>query len=165
MLKRDLSVMLIAGAVLCGCEARGGSSQTAPADRATDEQYVAALATVNAFCQAWRQGDEMSARRLLSGRFLRTWTDSQITDAVVGLPGPAHAAYEIASGRRVSDGRCIFAVRLFFSFSGGHGDRVEPERHDVEVVLDERGQWKVDRFPVPATGDRPAAGPLVAPAG
>jgi hypothetical protein len=164
MRKPDLLALLLAATIVCGCKPPARSGDAAPTDTATDEQYVSALATVDAFCQAWRQGDEMSARRLLSKQFLRTWTDSQITDAIVARPGPAHAAYEIASGRRVSDGRYTFGVRLYFAFSGEHGDRIEPEQHDVVAVLDEQGQWKVDRFPVPATPAGADAAPLVSPA-
>lgn len=167
MSKVELCLLLIVAGIsgLYGCERPAARPPTTRPAQATDydDQYVAALASADAFCQAWKQRDEAAGRALLSKRFLRKYPDSRIADAIVGRTGPDHAAYEIASGRRLGPGRYGFDVKLLFTYSGLHGARIEPADQQVVVVRDPAGNWKVDRFPVPTTPAGGRSEPIVLP--
>jgi len=160
----ELRLLLVA-ALLGGCDRLAPPPRTTqPARTNYDDQYVDALAAADAFCHAWQRREGKAGRALLSKRFLRTYPDIQITDAIVGQPLPAHAAYEIASGKRLADGRYSFDVRLFFLYSGLHGDKIEPVLNRVVVIRDDAGNWKIDEFPVPPTPPDDRTGPIVSPA-
>ena len=154
---------MVAAFAQCGCEQPGPPPETEPAQTAYTDQYVAALAVAGDFCQAWQHQDEAAGRALLSRRFLRTYADRQIRDAIAGVGNPRHAAYEIGDGERLSDGSYAFDVSLFYSFAGGHSDKLERSSERIVVVRQEDGPWKVDRFPVQQAPDLTRGGPIVPP--
>ena len=148
---------------MCGCKQPGPPPSTQPAQTAYNDQYVGALAVAGDFCQAWQHQDEAAGRELLSQRFLRRYPDRQIRDALVGTTNPRHAAYEIAGGQRLGEGRYAFDVKLFYAFSGGHGDRLELARERIVAVRQADGLWKVDQFPLQQAPDLERGGPIVPP--
>ena len=154
---------LVAGVGVCGCEQTGPPPSTQPAQTDYNDQYVAALAVAGDFCQAWQHHDESAGRALLSQRFLRSYADRQIRDALAGAGNPRHAAYEIAGGERLGEGRYGFDVKLFYAFAGGHSDKLELARERIVVVRQAAGSWKVDRFPVQQAPDLTRGGPIVPP--
>jgi len=138
-----------------GCEAPVPEPpETQPAQTAYDEHYAGALAAANAFCQAWQGRQEADGRVLMSKRMLRRHTDRQLRDAIVGQPNPAHVGYEISNGRRLSDGRYAFDVRLFFRYAGSHADKLEAPMERIVIARGDDGKWRVDDFPVPDTESR-----------
>lgn len=136
-----------------GCEepAPPPGPQTRPARTSHNDAYIAALAVADEFCHAWMRRDEAAGRSLLTRRFVMQYPDRQIRDAIVGEANPRHAAFEITGGKKVTEGRYQFSVRLFFRYAGMHGDRIESPRDRIVVALREDGSWGVDEFPVPQT--------------
>jgi len=154
---------LAAACAQYGCEQAGPPPATQPAQNEYNDQYVAALAAASDFCQAWQHRDEAAGRALLSRGFLRRYPDRQIRDAIVGAANPRHAAYEITGGERLGEGRYGFDVKLFYAFSGAHGDRLELARRRIVVVRQQDGLWKVDKFPIQQAPDLQRGGPIVPP--
>ncbi|MGC9454662.1 MAG: hypothetical protein ACP5HU_07340 [Phycisphaerae bacterium] len=145
MARMLLSAVVFILPALVGCD---GAEQPETAE--LDEPgHAAALEALNDFLQAWREQDMQAGLNLLSDRLRRAHTLTQIEDAIRGHPNVQHAAYTVSSGEPVGDERFAFHVGLVFRFTGQAEDRVESSSHRVEVVLNERGHWRVDRFPVP----------------
>lgn len=164
-----IAIGLLAAAVLTGCKepARTPARPTTkPAEgQQRDERYIAALSVADSFCQAWRNGDESAGRMLLTRRFFRQYSDRELHDAIVGSGNPSHAAFEIREGRRVSDVRYVFDVRLYYTYLGAHADRSESPLVRIVIARDQAGNWLVDGFPVPVSGGQLRPGPIADPAG
>ncbi|MHC4294321.1 MAG: hypothetical protein ACYSTL_01915 [Planctomycetota bacterium] len=164
---------LIVMVTLCGCEdlfppaqtqpAQGQSAQKQPARAKYDDDYLAALAAADAFCDAWKNSDEFAGRALLSARMRRRYPDRQLRDAIVGSDNPAHGAYEISNGRRMRDGRYSFDVRLLYRYSGQRSERIEAPVAKIVISHEKTGEWYVDEFPVPRIVRGTRSGPLIAP--
>lgn len=123
-----------------------------------DDDYIAALAVADEFCHAWRMRNFRDGKALLSRRLIRQHSDDRLADAIVGLPNPSHAGYEIFGGKRLSDGRIAFKVRLFQRHAGQHADRIEGPLEELVMVREkESGQWRVDEFPFLAKTAAPEA--------
>ena len=134
--------------VACGCKDRNSSSREKNATQ-VDESYTAALAIADMICQSWQQRDVERSRTLMSGPFLTSISDERLEDAIAGSDNPAHAAYELSKGRKISKGRYAFDVRLFYRYTGGHADKLEAPVETIEVVLQDSGLLRVDKFPLP----------------
>jgi len=154
--------LLLAAVVLIGCDPPA-TPASKPSETKYDQRYTEALAVADAFCDAWREGDEGAGRMHLSRRILRKYPDSQIRDAIVGLANPRHAAYEILGGKQLAKGRYSFRLRLFFGYTGGHADRLEADEEHMVVELSEAGKWVVDEFPIPQTQSQLRTGPIIPP--
>ena len=139
-----LAVMLTPAA--CDRPAAGPGSQR-PA-KTYDDNYLAALAAANEFCQAWRERDVDTAKALLSPRIRRTFSNQHIADALSGTSNPHHAAYEISDGERGPRGTIVFRLRLFYRYTGRAQDRIEAPAASIVLYRDEGGNWLVDRFPL-----------------
>ena len=137
------------GWILAGCEKTPPEPETQPANTARDDAYIAALAVANEFCQAWKHRDEAAGRALLSLRLIRQHSDKRLSAAIVGVSNPHHAAYEISEGRKLAEGRYEFKLRLFFQYTGLHGDRIESPLDRIVVARIDAEHWRVDQFPIP----------------
>ena len=146
---RCARTLLSVAPVLAIAAAPGCEGDPAPTADATDPAYASAVAAANDFLGAWREKDLSAGRALLSDRLIRGHTFSQIEDALRGHPNAQHAAYVLCPGEPAGEGRFAFRVRLFFRFTGKLDDRVESSVHRVVVARDDRGEWRVDRFPIP----------------
>ena len=119
-----------------------------------DADYAGALAVADMFCQAWKTRDYYTGQNLLSARMTKKYTPQKIRETIMGRVNPKHGAYEISDGRK-SDGRkdgpnrIEFKLRLFHIYSGRNYDRIEAPLRKMVIEKDERGQWKVDGFPIP----------------
>lgn len=140
-----LSAVLVFPVVLTGCE---GAEEPRAADLSALD-HAAALTRANDFLQAWRKQDLSSALNMLSDRLRRAHTLTQIEDAVRGHPNVKHAAFTIDKGEPMGQDRMVFRVRLVFRFTGQAEDRVESSSHRMVLALDDRGDWRVDEFPIP----------------
>jgi hypothetical protein len=145
-----LTCAALAAAGLAGCEYISPPPPASqPAETRYNEAYAGALAAVDDFCQAWVKGDAVAGRALLSVRMQRRYPDQLLGDVIAGSGNPRHAAYEIHNGRRLGDGRYAFDVRLFFCYSGVHGDKLESPLEQAIVAQDDAGRWRIDAFPIP----------------
>lgn len=155
---------LAAAAIIGACEQpEPPPPATQPAKTRYDSQYTAALSVADAFCHAWMNADLPTGRALLSRRFIRKYSDRRLRDMIVGSGNPQHAGYEIGNGRRVSNGRYAFDVRLFLSYSGQHSDRLETPLVRIALTQDEARNWWVDEFPVPESPTMLRPGPVTRP--
>ena len=163
------AVILLAGMSCLGCEGTSSSTQPSkdkPKTQPYDDEYISALAVADQFCHAWQMGNFRDGKALLSRRLIRRHPEDRLADAIVGVQNPSHVAYEIFGGKRLSDGRIAFKVRLFQRHAGQHADRIEGPAEDLVMVRDEQsGDWRVDEFPFLAETaepeepvDLPAAG-------
>ena len=129
-----------------------------------DDDYIGALAVADQFCHAWQTRNLRDGRALLSRRLMRQHSDARLADAIVGVQNPSHAGYEIFGGKRLSDGRIAFKVRLFQRHAGQHADRIEGPLEDLVMVREkESGKWRVDEFPflaATATPEEPVRLPV-----
>ena len=125
-----------------------GPTSTRPAETPYDADYLAALAIADRFCEAWRAGDVGVGRMLLTRRLIRQHSDQRINDAIAARGNPRHEAFEIFDGQRLADGRFAFRVRLFLSYAGQSGQRIETPVELIIVAPGEDGQWRVDGFPL-----------------
>jgi len=164
-LRALLPLCLAAAAITGACEQpEPPPPATQPTETRYDSQYASALAVADAFCHAWKSADLPTGRALLSRRFSRKHSDRVLRDMIVGGGNPRHSGYEIGGGRRVSNGRYAFDVRLFLSYSGQHSDRLEAPLVQIVITQDDAGNWWVDEFPVPESPTRLRAGPITRPA-
>jgi len=143
-----LPTALVSAWLLPGCDQPPPKAPARKSSQKHTGEYIAALASANAFCQAWRQRDVAVGKSLLSLRIKRTFPESRIHDALSGTGNPRHAAYEISHGVRAADASIAFRLRLFYRYTGGIQDRVESPVASIVLRRDEAGTWLVDRFPL-----------------
>ena len=134
------------GLGLSGCD-RPASRKPSGGSR-YDANYLAANATANEFCEAWRLRDVPAGKALLSSRAKRTYPDARIHDALAGSPSPLHASFEVHSGTRGSDGSLAFRLLLHYRYLGQAQERIESREEQIVLTRDESGAWLVDRFPL-----------------
>jgi len=154
MIRRTPVRLVLAGLIslgpVGGCESPPPPPpETQPAETRYDDAYLAALSVVDDFCHAWKNRDLQAGRALLSRRTIRRHPDARIRDAIVGAENPKHAAFEIIEGKKLSDGRYVFDVRLFFRYAGLQSDRIESPIEKIVIARDESGRWRVSELPIP----------------
>ncbi|MFP3938299.1 MAG: hypothetical protein ACLFVW_08145 [Phycisphaerae bacterium] len=128
-----------------GCQ----GTETSEDAELSDQDHAAALKVANDFLRAWREQDVQAGLNLLSDRLRRAHTLTQIEDAVRGHPNVEHSAFTVSAGEPVGGDRFAFRVGLVFRFTGQAADRLESSSHRMVMVLNERGNWRVDSFPIP----------------
>lgn len=157
---RRVAAMVLAAAIAAavgGCRKidRDGSEATSrPANAAVntvDGNYVGALAAANRFCMAWRRGNFAVGRAMLSRRLMRQYPDAALRDVIAGVGNPAHAAFEVSGGRRLSPTRYEFEVRLMLRFTGSRDDRFEAQEVRMVVARAADAPWRINEFPFPAS--------------
>jgi len=146
------AALAVAAFVCCGCDelrkAAPAPAGRKPAAPAYDSDYVNALASANAFCQAWQRRDLAAGKALLSRRLRRALTDTLMADAIVGVSNPRHAAFELHDGQPAGRGQYAFRVRLFHAYAGMAEDRIEAPEERIVVAREDNGNWAVDEFPM-----------------
>lgn len=150
MAVRRIARMLVPSMVALALAISGCRGNEASEDSdLSDSDHAAALKVANDFLRAWREQDVEAGRNLLSDRLRRAHTLTQIEDAIRGHPNVRHAAFTVSAGEPTGRDRFAFRVGLVFRFTGQAEDRVESSSHRMVVVLNERGDWRVDSFPIP----------------
>ncbi len=138
-------------AVLVACA--GCEKPTPPAEpndptrQASLREYAEALAAANRFCHLWREGELDSARAMLDPRLVKKHPESLIRGVLWQNGNPVHLAYEIHPGRRLTEGRYLFEVKLFFLYRGQNTDRLESPTGQVVLEVTDDGRWLVRSFP------------------
>ncbi len=163
ILASAMSALLLCALCWPGCEDVAPPPKTPkpkPAQSKTtlDEDYITAMAAANDFCQAWQHGYLATARSLMTKRLIRKHPDDRIRDAIISPApnNPRHGAYQILSGQKLADGKVQFKVRLIFTYTGTMEDRIEAPVEKIVLIRDDKGQWRVDYFPIPSASlDRP----------
>ena len=130
-----------------GCEKPAEHASTQPSEPDPAE-YAASLAAADAFCHAWRTGDVDTARGLLDGRLIRKHPEKHIRGVLGSQGNPRHAGFELWGGKRLSDGRYRFQVRLFYAYAGQSADRMESSTDVIVLGSDDTGTWHVEQFPL-----------------
>ena len=111
--------------------------------------YIRALATADAFLDAWRMRDIAKARTFLSEGALRRYRPGDALDLYLGGPSnPHHAAFTIWNGRHLGKRRIAFSVLLYHDYTA------QPWTETwiggpATILLIQTGpwEWKVDRLP------------------
>jgi len=111
-----LVTLLLATAILPGCKLPtaepNDANDVAKVPPEQDDDYRAALSTANAFCEAWRRGNYLTARDLMTVPLRRRWSERQLRAAIEPPANVRHAGYQIETGRQLEDGSVVFDVRL-----------------------------------------------------
>lgn len=113
---------------------------------AVESDYVLALAGANRFFDAWRNRDQEGGLAALSPRLLKTRTEDEWRMAVCGCSNPHHEAYEITNGRRLTDGRYAFDVRLYTHYHN-FAYPLETVAMTVKVMRQDSEDWRIDELP------------------
>lgn len=113
----------------------------APAQPATDSNYVAGLATANHFLDAWQNNDQAGAMPLITTKAKQQSTEEGIDKL---FSGPAMRAFEITRGRSLRQDSYQFSIVLLQADDSGHTRR----RFAELVVINTGGNdWAVDKLP------------------
>ncbi len=124
--------------------------RTAPKANAdiVDQNYVLALSAANRFLFAWQTRDQTRGLALLSPGIRHRRTEEDLQTSISGMSNPHHEAYEVTSGKRLSDGRYAFEVRLYVHYTAEWWRAPGPKLS--RIVLTKKGpeEWLVDELPV-----------------
>lgn len=139
---------VLAGSLWLGaCKRPGSSPASAPAQGGVQ---VEALAAANRFLEAWAVGNIAAGLEMLTPRLLSGTSKERLVAAISPAAGIEHTSFEIpAPGRKLSDGRIEFPVRLQFTFRGRLDSRTETQTGRMILSISPRGRWLVDEFPMP----------------
>jgi len=108
-----------------------------------DRGYVSALAAANRFLQAWQNQDHETGLLMLTDAAKQRSSEDRLE---VFFTSGLDAAYEIARGRKMKDGRYSFPVTLFPSQKDtAKPDR--PQKSKMVVVQAGKNEWAIDRLP------------------
>jgi hypothetical protein len=126
--------------VLVGIAPIHGARPHAPSKtKASDSDYVAALATANRFLNAWQTGDLETGMVLLSDRARR----SQSADALENLfSRTSDRAFEINHGK-CERGACHFPIVMLT----GDGNHIHRKFSEIVLVNAGKADWVVDKLP------------------
>jgi len=116
------------------------AAKTRPAP-ALDPGYVAALAAVDHFLQAWQSGDVENGMVLLTSNAKEKAT-TEVVESFLSNPAPS--AYEIGRGKLMKDGRYEFPVVLVTISKNNHTRR---RFSSIIVVNTGNNDWAVDKLP------------------
>jgi hypothetical protein len=119
------------------------SRERAGAGRRSDRDYIPALAAANRFLQAWQNQDRETGLLMLTDAAKQ---GSTATGVETFFASGADAAYEIARGKRVGNGRFAFPVTLF-PFHSGPSKPDRPQKSEIVVVRSGKDEWAIDRLP------------------
>ena len=98
-------------------------------------------------CQAWQQQDVDRAKTLLTDRLNRSLSAEVLNDVIVGPANQKHSAFEILPGKKIGEDRYEFEVRLFYRYSGTHGDKIETPLDKIIISREPSEVLRVDQFP------------------
>lgn len=108
-----------------------------------DPNYASALAAANRFLQAWQSQNPEDGLLLLTDAAKREVSEEKFQEF---FEHGSSAAYEIARGRTLSDGRYSFPVVLFAGGEAG-ASRARPRFSHLIVARTTQNEWVVDRLP------------------
>jgi hypothetical protein len=104
--------------------------------------YIAALAAVDHFLQAWQSGDIENGMVLLTSNAKEKAT-TDVVESFLSYPGPS--AYEIGRGKLLKGGRYEFPVVLVTAVS----KTIHTHRRFSSIIVVNTGNndWAVDKLP------------------
>jgi hypothetical protein len=110
---------------------------------APDPEYTPALAAANRFLQAWQNQDHETGLLMLTDVAKQNSSEDRLE---IFFSSGHDAAYEIARGRKLKDGRYAFPVALFASRSDPNKSS-RRQRSEIVVVRAGKGEWAIDKLP------------------
>jgi hypothetical protein len=110
---------------------------------APDPGYTPALAAANRFLQAWQNQDHETGLLMLTDVAKQSSSEDRLE---LFFSSGRDAAYEIARGRKLKDGRYAFPVALFASGSDPNKS-IRPQRSAIVVVRAGKDEWAIDKLP------------------
>ncbi|PYX09822.1 MAG: hypothetical protein DMG88_05075 [Acidobacteria bacterium] len=107
--------------------------------RATDSNYISALAAANHFLHAWQNQDRETGIAMLTDTIKHQTSEDRLQSF---FSSGSEAAYEIARGKRMKTGRYVFPITLF-------DPRTTPRPRCSRIVIIRAGKddWAVDQLP------------------
>jgi hypothetical protein len=123
--------------------AAAGALNPRPAGAADlDLLYVAALAALDEFLEAWRTRNGAAGLARVSLAEQKRLGVSNIRGWLIGVSSPNNAAFEVSGGRALSTTRYRFTVKFYYYLTGG--GITPPPAQAIDVARQSNGSWLVD---------------------
>lgn len=110
-----------------------------------DNNYMDALAAANRLLSAWQQKNGPAGLALMSPGLRRRYSKAELGQWVIGIPSLAFRSYEIGPGRRLTESRYQFRVRLLERSAGQKWGR--PRKGWIVLTRNGLGQWTGEVLP------------------
>ncbi|OUL24294.1 hypothetical protein [Nostoc sp. 106C] len=109
-----LKALLIAAiALLFLCTTTQAQPVKPVANTLANPDYVRALFTADKFLYTWKTRNVAEGIALVSPALKNKISNDELASYISGTSSPSHAAFEINAGRKLSDGRYGFEVKLY----------------------------------------------------
>ncbi|BAY07812.1 hypothetical protein [Calothrix sp. NIES-2098] len=119
--------------------------------------YVRALFTADKFLYAWKTRNVQEGIPLVSPALKKKMSEDELTIYISGTSSPSHAAFEINSGKKLSNNRYAFDVKLYEylysatpesqSWKCPQSSRIVLIKTGVDSPKFRVGNWLVDALP------------------
>lgn len=138
--------IMVVAATVAMAGAASGRGASPPDSARVSAAYMDALRAADSFLAAWSTRNSDAGMDLLSARLLSGDADhkADLRQYISGLSNPHHRAFEIGAGTANRAERVAFPVTLFELYTG---ERTGHLYRDTLEVLQERGEWRIDRLP------------------
>ena len=118
--------------------------RTTVAAPAANSNYVFALSAANRFLQAWQTQDHEAGLLLLTDSAKHVISEEKL-ETMFSPEAPVHRGYQIARGKKLSNGRYTFPVILFEAMGGRKPLRTRNSQ--IIAVQTGKDDWAIDRLP------------------
>jgi hypothetical protein len=114
-----------------------------PFRTAPDRGYASALAAANRFLQAWQNQDHETGLLMLTDAAKQNSSEGRMETF---FSSGSDSAYEIARGKRLTDGRYAFPVTLF-PYHPDANKPDQPQKSEIVLVRAGKDEWAIDKLP------------------
>ncbi|OUL27701.1 hypothetical protein BV372_25675 [Nostoc sp. T09] len=153
-----LKALLIAAiALLFLCTTTQAQPVKPVANTSANPDYVRALFTADKFLYAWKTRNVTEGVTFVSPALKKKISNDELASYISGTSSPSHAAFEINSGKKISDSRYAFEVKLYEylysatpesqSWKCPQSSRIVLIKTGVDNPKFRVGNWLVDELP------------------
>ncbi|MDZ8053493.1 MAG: hypothetical protein RMX68_022420 [Aulosira sp. ZfuVER01] len=150
-------LLVVAIALLFLCITTQVQAVKTVVNTSVNPDYVRALFTADKFLYTWKTRNVSEGITLVSPALRKKMSDEQLKIYISGTSSPSHAAFEIHSGRKLSNNRYGFEVKLYeYLYSATpesqnwkcpQSSRIVLIKTGVDSPQFRVGNWLVDELP------------------
>lgn len=137
-------------AVLAGAALTAVRQMPAPL---VDQNYMAALAAADRLLSAWQDKNGPGGLALMSPGLRRRHSEAELRQWLAGAGPSVSRSFEIGPGRRLTESRYLFRVRIIERRIGQMWG--QPRKTAVVLTRNGRGEWRGEVLPCGPEGSAP----------
>jgi hypothetical protein len=152
-------LFVVAIALVFLCTTAQAQTPVKMSNYSPNAEYVRVLSSANIFLSAWRDRNVEKGLEFVSPALKKKMSNDNLAAYISGTSSPSHSSFEVSSGKKLTDGRYSFDVKMFEYYKPGKPESQSwkcPQLSKILLVKTgsseyndniKHSNWMVDKLP------------------